>query len=187
MLSLCALFVTAYAGFAQSKIGYADSQKILGSLKETQAVQAKLQQEQEKMYKQYQYLQDSLNTAQDDYVKNVKDNQLLKDNMKKSIQKGLEELAYLVQTSGQKYQEELVKKQQELMQPILEKVKKAIENVRKAEGLDYVLDTASGVLLSYDTKYDLTQKTIDELIKMGGATNESKDTGKDGGKESGKK
>jgi outer membrane protein len=180
-LWICALFIIGHAGFAQSKIGYADSQKILGSLKETQAVQIKLQQEQEKMYKQYQYLQDSLNTAQDDYTKNVKDNQLLKDNMKRSIQKGLEELTYLVQTSGQKYQEELQKKQQELMLPILDKVKKAIENVRKADGLDFVLDSASGILLSYETKYDLTQKTIDELLKMSGA-GESKDTGKDTGK-----
>ena len=182
---IAVLMLVSQQIFAQSKIGYADSQKILGSLKETQAVQEKLQKEQQRMYKQYQYLQDSLNTAQDDYVKNVKDNPLLKDNMKQSIQKGLDELAYLVQTSGQKFQEELGKKQQDLMQPIIDKVKKAIESVRKAEGYDYVLDSASGMLLSYDTKFDLTQKSIDELIKMGNATDDSagKNTGKDMGKD----
>ncbi len=172
------LAVLAWPAFSQSKIGYVDSQKILGSLKETQEVQAKLQTEQERLYKQFEYLQDSLANAQEDYLKNVKDNQLLKEGTKKSIEKGIQELSYLVETSRQKFQEDLIKKQQELMQPILDRVRKAVDNVRKAEGLDYVLDYSFGFILASDTKYDLTQKTLDELVKMG----ESKETStKDGG------
>ncbi len=169
--------ITTAALHAQGKIGYVDSQKIMQSLKETQTVQTKLQEEQERMGKQFQYLQDSLANAQDDYVKNYKDNPLIKENIRQSIQKGIEELAYYVQTAGQRFNEELGKKQQELMQPIFDKIKKALENVRKAEGMDYIVDSASGILLAYDTKYDMTDKAINELVKMAGTTGSAKDTG----------
>ncbi|MBL7996291.1 OmpH family outer membrane protein [bacterium] len=185
ILSVVLLGMTAKSTNAQSKIGYVDSQKIMQSLKETQAVQAKLQVEQEKMAKQFQYLQDSLANAQDDFVNNYKNNPLIKENIRQSIQKGIEELAYYVQTAGQRYNEELGKKQQELMQPIFDKVKKALENVRKAEGMDFILDSASGILLAEDTKYDLTEKAINELIKMAGTT--TKDTGVKETKDTGKK
>ncbi|MBL7959037.1 OmpH family outer membrane protein [bacterium] len=185
ILSVVLLGITAKSTSAQSKIGYVDSQKIMQSLKETQTVQAKLQVEQEKMAKQFQYLQDSLANAQDDFVNNYKNNPLIKENIRQSIQKGIEELAYYVQTAGQRYNEELGKKQQELMQPVFDKVKKALENVRKAEGMDFILDSASGILLAEDTKYDLTEKAINELIKMAGTT--AKDTGVKETKDTGKK
>lgn len=176
LISVVLVGITSNSINAQGKIGYVDSQKIMQSLKETQSVQVKLQEEQEKMAKQFQYLQDSLANAQDDYLKNYKDNPLIKENIRQSIQKGIEELAYYVQTAGQRFNEELGKKQQELMQPIFDKVKKALENVRKAEGMDYIIDSASGILLAHDTKYDLTDKAINELVKMAGTT-----TTKDGG------
>ena len=169
--------ITTGSIHAQGKIGYVDSQKIMQSLKETQAVQVKMQEEQERMAKQFQYLQDSLANAQDDYVKNYKDNPLIKENIRQSIQKGIEELAYYVQGAGQRFNEELGKKQQELMQPIFDKIKKALENVRKTENMDYIVDSASGILLAYDTKYDLTDKAINELVKMAGSTTSTKDTG----------
>lgn len=172
--------ITSESINAQGKIGYVDSQKIMQSLKETQTIQLKLQEEQEKMGRQFQYLQDSLANAQDDFVKNYKDNPLIKENIRQSIQKTVEELAYYVQTAGQRFNEELGKKQQELMQPVFDKIKKALENVRKAEGMDYILDSASGILLAQDTKYDLTERAINELVRMGGAA--TKETGvKDGG------
>ena len=179
--------VTGSSLMAQSKIGYVDSQKIMQSLKETQTVQTKLQEEQEKMAKQFQYLQDSLANAQDDYVKNYRDNPLIKENIKQSIQKGIEELAYYVQTAGQRYNEELGKKQQELMQPIFDKIKKALENVRKAESMDYIIDSASGILLAYDAKYDMTEKAINELVKMAGSTGTTKDSGAKDSKDTNKK
>jgi outer membrane protein len=179
--------LTGASLMAQSKIGYVDSQKIMQSLKETQTVQTKLQEEQEKMAKQFQYLQDSLANAQDDYVKNYRDNPLIKENIKQSIQKGIEELAYYVQTAGQRYNEELGKKQQELMQPIFDKIKKAIENVRKAESMDYIIDSASGILLAYDAKYDMTEKAINELVKMAGAAGTTKDSGSKDIKDTNKK
>ncbi len=152
--------------FAQGKTGYADSQKILQSLKETETVQAKLQAEQERMYKQLQYLQDSLQQMQDDFVKNYKDNALIKENIKQAFQKGMQDLAYVIQSSQQKFQDDFYKKQQELMQPILDKVKKALEAVRKTQGMELILDSAPGSILAFDDKLDMTQKAIDELIKM---------------------
>ncbi len=153
--------------FGQGKIGFADSQKILQSLKETETVQTKLQAEQEKMYKQMQYMQDSLQTMQDDFVKNYRDNALIKDNIKQAFQKGMQDLAIIIQNSQQKFQDDFYKKQQELMAPVLEKVKKALESVRKAQNLDMILDSAPGMVLAQDAKLDMTQKAIDELIKMG--------------------
>jgi len=152
--------------FAQSKMGYVDVQKVMDSLKETEAAKKHMQAEQEKYAAQFQYLQDSLNTSQDDYIKNVKDNTLLKDGAKKAIEKGIQELAYYLQTFNQRANEDLGKKQQELMQPILDKVKKAVETVRKTEGYDFVFH--SDVVFVSDSKFDITQKTIDELIKMAG-------------------
>jgi hypothetical protein len=42
--------------------------------------------------------------------------------------------------------------------------------------MEYIVDSASGILLAYDTKYDLTDKAINELVKMAGTTT-TKDTG----------
>jgi len=161
------LLCTGSAVFAQSRVGYVDSQKILGSLKETQAVQTQMQAEQQKAYRQLVYLQDSLNVSQDDYVKNVKDNPLLRDGAKKAIEKGIQDLANLIQTRQQQLQEELLDKQSQLMQPILDKIKKAVENVRKASNLELVLDSGYGIVLASDAKLDLTDKALEELIKLG--------------------
>lgn len=166
--------ITASALHAQSRVGYVDSQKILGSLKETQTVQSQMQTEQQKAYKQLVYLQDSLNISQDDYIKNVKDNPLLKDGAKKAIEKGIQELAGLIQTRQQQLQEELLDKQSELMQPILDKIKKAVEAVRKAQNLDLILDSGYGIVLASEAKLDLTDKTLEELVKMGTEKTEKK-------------
>ncbi len=174
MLTLLGVMTGTVLG--QAKIGYVDSQKLIGSLKETQTVQTQLQAEQEKAYKQMYYLQDSLQAAQEDYVKNIKDNPLLKDGAKKAIEKGIQELAAFLQTTQQRLQEELVQKQNELMQPILDKVKKAVENVRKAQTLDLILDSGYGIVLASDPKLDLTDKTLEELVKMG--TEKIEKTGK---------
>ncbi len=165
-LSVTVFLIAAASVQAQSKIGYVDSQKILGSLKETQTVQTKLQEEQEKMGKHLQYMQDSLENAQDDYIKNYKDNALIKEGTKKAIEKGIQELAYQIQISQQKYQEELQKKYQELMQPIFDKVKKAVDNIRKAEGMDFVFDGSPQIILAADAKYDLTEKVLNEIVNI---------------------
>lgn len=169
-LMLGAFVMMAGSLQSQSKIGYVDGQKILTSLKETQTVQSTLQAEQEKMMKKLQYMQDSLQEAQEDYIKNIKDNAMIKDAAKKAIEKGLEDLAYQIQSSQLRYQDELQKLYQDLMQPIFDRIRKAVDNVRKAEGMDFVFDGSSNVILAHDSKYDLTQKVLDELVKMGTQT-----------------
>jgi len=166
-MTMIVAFLAAGAAWSQSKVGYVDSQKLMGSLKETQTVQTQMQQEQEKAYKIMMYLQDSLQQSQDDYIKNVKDNSLLKEGAKRAIEKGIQDQAANLQGMQQKLQEELVQKQNELMQPILDKVKKAVENIRKANGLDIILDSGYGIVLASDTKLDMTDKTLEELVKLG--------------------
>lgn len=53
----------------------------------------------------------------------------------------------------------------ELTQPMLDKINSVIAKIAQEEGYTYVFDAVGGSIAYADTKYDLTEKVIEELNK----------------------
>lgn len=151
---------------AQLKLGYIDSQKILGSYKEAQDVQKQLkdlnaqwENEARNMQKEIQELQDQLESQ----------SLLLSEEKKQEKQQEIQKLyldyqQYLQVKFGP--QGEGVKKEVELLDPVLAKVRAAIKKLGEAEGFDYIFDVVQGnILYVSDHQTDLTDKVLAELNK----------------------
>lgn len=163
------------SAFAQLKIGYVDSQKILANYKEAvdaqkkmDAQNAKWQQEMQDMQKQLKDLQDQLDAQ----------SLLLSDAKKEEKQKEIQDLylkiqKYQMQKWGQ--QGELYQLNQKLMQPIIQQINKVITKIGEEEKFDYVFDTVQGnIVYASKDQPDLTDKVLEELNKSAGASSTKK-------------
>lgn len=163
MIFLCSLFSS---GFAQMKIGYVDSQRILQEFQEAVEAQNKL----EEIRNQYQA----------EYDNKVKDYQalaqeiesqslLLSEEKKQEKMRQLQEKA--VEIDKYKYEKlnpeggEFYKKNQELFKPIIDKINTVIRKIGTVEEYDFIIDASSGALLHAAPKHDLTSQVLDELNK----------------------
>ena len=163
------------SAFAQLKIGYVDSQKILANYKEAVDAQKKLdaqnakwQQEIQDMQKQLKDLQDQLDAQK----------LLLSDAKKEEKQKEIQDLylkiqKYQMQKWGQ--QGELYQLNQKLMQPIIQQINKVITKIGEEEKFDYVFDTVQGnIVYASKEQPDLTDKVLEELNKSAGVSSTKK-------------
>ena len=152
--------------FAQLKVGYINSQKVLEKFKDAMDVKKQLaelntqwESEARDMQKEIEKLQDELESQ----------SLLLSDQRK-------QEKVQQIQTLGQQYQlflqtkwgqqGEGVKKEVELLQPVYEKINAAIKEIGQAEGYHYIFDVVAGnILYASDDQPDLTEKLLVELNK----------------------
>ena len=104
--------------------------------------------------------------AQDDFEKNIKNNPLLKQATKNAAESGIRELADTYQQAQARFQEEMMRKQGELLEPIVNKVKAAADVIRLQDGMSMVLDKSSGIVVSHEAGLDITDRVLEELIKM---------------------
>ncbi len=159
-----ALIAMVTAPLAAQKIGYIDSDLILGKMPEYKSAQKQLddlaaewqakadamQVEIDQMYKDYRAEEVLLNRdqkkAKEDAIV-AKENELFKFREEKFGQNG-----------------ELFKKREELVKPIQDKIYEAVQKVAKKEGLAFIFDKAGGVVMLYaDPKYDKTYEVMEEL------------------------
>jgi len=68
-----------------------------------------------------------------------------------------------IQQYEQDMQKQLAEKQQTLLQPILDRVNEQIAEVAKEEGLDFIIDSSTQVLLYADETKDVTEKVRAKL------------------------
>ncbi|UCF65010.1 MAG: OmpH family outer membrane protein [bacterium] len=152
--------------YAQNKIRYIDSQRILNEFPEAQEVQKKLdgiragyESEYNTMLQQYEAL-----------VKEIENQSLLLSPEKKAEKESeAQELAMNIeQFRYQKLgpQGELYKKNMELTQPLYDKINQIIQRVGEAEDYDYILDVVPGSVLYAKPMYDITNRIIEELSKQ---------------------
>ncbi|MFQ5674940.1 MAG: OmpH family outer membrane protein [bacterium] len=161
---ICALGVSS--SFAQLKIGYVNSQKVLETFKDAQDVRKQLadlnsqwEKEARDMQKQIQTLQEELESQ----------SLLLSEQRKQEKVQGIQTLSqkyqlFLNQKWGQ--QGEGVKKEVELLQPVYQKINAAIKKIGQAEGYQYIFDVVAGnILYASEDQPDLTEKLLAELNK----------------------
>lgn len=154
------------AHFAETKIGYIDSQRILSTYppavdaqKELEGESSKWGQELQKMNEEFQMLQEQLDQQ----------SLLLSEEKKRERAQELQNLALKIQQyQNEKWGEqgEFFKRREELLKPVFDQINEAIKKVGYDEDYDYIFDTVSGNILHAKEKYDLTDRILDELEKI---------------------
>ena len=134
---------------AQSKVAHINTQELIQAMPEMKAARTEL----EALAKTYQTDLQSMSTELQTKIKQYDSEASTKtqEENTKRIQEvqGMEQ--NIRQFQGQS-QQDLQKKEIDLLKPITEKAKSAILKVSRAQGFDYVLDSAQGVTILADGK-----------------------------------
>jgi len=160
------VFASISLSFAQLKIGYVDSQKILAQYQEAIDAQNQLEQirnqyqaEYETKVREYQELAQEIE-SQSLLLSEEKKKEKLRDLQNKATEIDKYKYEKLNPEGGEFY-----RKNQELFKPIIDKINNVINKVGTDEEYDLILDASSGAILHALPKYDLTSRILDELNK----------------------
>ncbi|HLX13481.1 MAG TPA: OmpH family outer membrane protein [Bacteroidota bacterium] len=154
--------------FAQSKIGWINSQAVMDKLPEAQDAQHQLDNTVADWQNELAKMQNDWQKKYDEYDKKKL---ILTDAQRADAEKELQTLDkgiadYRAKKFGQNG--ELFQKQEELMKPVQNKIFKVLKDLAIEDNFDYVFDKSSETLLMYSNdKYDLTQKVLDRMLKFG--------------------
>jgi outer membrane protein len=155
------LMIGAAMANAQVKLGFVDTEKILGQMSEIKDIQAQL----DALRKSYA---DTLGALEKNFNARVETYQKQQAMMTADAKAKEEEQLKAMETQYQQYYQDrlgpqglLAQAQSRLMQPIRDKVKGAIEHVAKDEKLTAVMEDQ--LLIYYDNKLDITFKVLDYL------------------------
>jgi outer membrane protein len=129
---------------AQGKIGYINTEELMGSMPESEKASKDLNEYQNLLQQQNNDLIKELNEKDSLFVK---DSSRLSEVQKKFRRDELIKLYQEVQGFSQKAQETLQQRQQELLIPIRNKAMDGIKAVAKESGYAYIIDNASGMIL----------------------------------------
>lgn len=160
------LFLVVFSSsiFAQSKIAYVNTEKVLSSVEEAKSILNKikvLRQEYQdgisKLQKEEKELLDQLERQRLILTKKKRD-ELLNTVKKKKTEILDYEREKLLNPTGEMYT-----KAQQLRQPLIEKVLKAIEVVAKDKGFDLILDNSESLVLFSSGNVDFTEDVINYL------------------------
>jgi outer membrane protein len=160
------IIVLSSAAFAQLKIGYVDSQKILAQFQEAIDAQNQLEQirnqyqaEYELKVKEYQALAKEIE-SQSLLLSEEKKKEKLRELQTKATEIDQYKFEKLNPEGGEFY-----RKNQEIFKPIIDKINSVINKVGTVEEYDLILDASSGAILHALPKYDLTSRILEELNK----------------------
>jgi len=166
LIVIAAFVLSSAAGaFAQLKIGYINSEKVLQNYQAAIDASKKLEAESNKWGQELQKMQQQFKDSQE---KLQQQSLLLSDAKKKEKTQEIEALYLKIQQyQNEKWgqQGEYFKRQQELMGPVIQTINETIHKIGKDEGFDYIFDTIAGNVLYAKDKYDLTDKLLEELKK----------------------
>lgn len=126
---------------AQSKVAHINTQELVAAMPETKAARAEL----EKLGKTYEADIQAMGTEYQNKVKQYDAEAATQT--QETNQKRVQEVAEMEQNIRQyqaQAQQDMQKKELELLKPITEKAKAAILKVARAQGFQYVLDSAPG-------------------------------------------
>ncbi|MDR1847673.1 MAG: OmpH family outer membrane protein [Bacteroidales bacterium] len=142
------------------KIGHFNSTELVKRMPEADSVKQVLTNYISAMEADFQSLQAEYQKSLQDYQ--AKESQL-SDMLKQSKQKELAAAQKNLQDTYQSMQDSIQGKQTELMNGMYEKVRLVVAEIAKEEGLDYVLESSSGVTWFAKEEYDITPKLVKKL------------------------
>jgi len=149
--------------FAEQKIGYIDSQKILVQYKKAQEIRNEF----EKKVKEWK---NEVNRRQQELEKLQKDLQTQSFMLTEEAKvRKIEELQKK-KTELENYINEIYRKEglaenlnKELMQPLLQEIDTIVSEIAEEEEFSYILDASTGVVLYADDIYDIKDRIIETL------------------------
>jgi outer membrane protein len=149
----------------EMKIGYIDSEAILGQYPDYQEAQRKLAEEEQKYVAEAQAKELVVTTMVDEIQQQslMLSAEARAEREQKLEEKRRELEQYRVETWGEGGK--LYTKNLELSRPILEKINQAIEKISQQDGYDMVFDAASGNIVFALPQHDITELVIEELKK----------------------
>lgn len=153
--------------FAEMKLGYIDSNRIMSEFENVRDIQVELEKEQRKLEAEYNGM-----ISQLDSLKQVFEKQrlLMSENRRKEKENELINMERNIQEFQMKKfgpEGEIFRKQSQLLAPILEEVDAAIKVVAAQRGYDYVFDAVSGAIVYALEANDLTDQVLKELKNSG--------------------
>lgn len=157
LISLCIPFRL----YAQSKIGYVDTKKIIDAMQESRDAKTRLDNLVAEWQTQLTTLQDSLKLMKEDFEKKKL---ILTDQLKQQRTQDIQTLETNINNfKVQKFGEngEYFQKQEEFMKPVQDRIFLAIQTVATNEDYDYVIDRSGSIsLLFVNERNDLTAKVL---------------------------
>lgn len=145
----CLLLITSAITAQELKFGHINVQELIMELPDKKDADTKLQAE-------AQILQDRLKVMSEEHEKKYRDYIAQRETMPELIRTTMEKEIQDIEQRLQNYQlmaqQTLQKKEQEIYQPILEKVQRAIDAVGQEQGLIYIFDISSQVVLYHSEK-----------------------------------
>jgi outer membrane protein len=164
LVTLFFVFICTSLGFAQSKIGWINSQTITDKLPEAQNAQRQL----DGLVTEWQTeLAKMQNDWQKKFAEYDKKKLIFTDRDRIEAERELQDLdKKIAEFRNRKFGQngELFQKQNELMKPVQDKIFKSIQDVAKEEGYDYVFDKSGELSLMYtNEKYDLTTLVLEKV------------------------
>jgi len=145
--------------FAELKVGYVDSDKILAEYQGTKEAQEKLKKEYAKWEQEATERQKKMKDLKDQLEKQ---SLLLSAERKKEIESEYERLGIELNKFLQEKYGDAQKKQEEVLRPIIEKVNLIIEKIAKNENYDFIFDSRG--MLYGKKAYDITEKVMQALV-----------------------
>lgn len=153
--------LVSVSSFAQVKVGFVDSQKLLDTMPSRQDAMDKYLAHEQKLGEELKLMQEDLQKAYADYQAKLGD---LSPVLRQAAEKKILTKEQAVQQRQQTIQQELVAYGEELNAPILERVQKAIKIISEKQKLTMVVDKST--TLYFDPQMDITSSVVVELLKL---------------------
>jgi outer membrane protein len=142
------------------KVAYIHSQRIFQEAPGAAEAKTTLDREAAKHRADLALLADSIQNMMNDYqAKQV----MLSPDAKKKQEDAIRAKNASLEQRQQQLETLMSKRQKDLIEPIMERINKTITDLRKEQGYAFVLDAASGAIISADTTLDLTGEVLKRL------------------------
>jgi outer membrane protein len=154
----------AFDGRAQQKIGYVDTEYVLGEMPEYATVQQKLDKLEQQWRQEVQKKRKEVRRLEQEFEAREL---LYTEEERKRKQEAIDQARSEVEQLRQRYfgpEGELYSRQKQLMRPIQQRVLEATESVATEDGYDYVVDKKGEVLFLYAREeHNLSDRVLREL------------------------
>jgi len=165
------LLLIPTVSFAEIKIGYVNSNRIMAELEPVRDIQIELEKEQRKLEIEFNRILENIDSLRQDYERQ---RLLMSDERRQNREQEIMNLERTAQEFQMKKfgpDGDITRMQNQKLQPVLEKVQSAIDIIAKERGFDYILDAMTGSILYALPQYDLTEDVLKELKKNNTNTN----------------
>ena len=146
------------AVFAQLKLGYIDSQRILVTYSAAVEAQKKWETEGNAVVLELQKMEEEFRTSQTELEQQ---SLLLSEAKRREKQAELQEMYLRIQQFQQDKDQEIAARREELLKPVFDEINATIRRIKERDGYDFIFDAAA--LLAAGDQYDLTDMVLKEL------------------------